>query len=223
MSRSKSKRRRKSKKRKHRSTRVPAPNRPSASRQERALLGSIKRRWQQVVAVSASRSIAAFVKRGWKYVCGLAAFCTIAGFVIAILWPRLHVRPGQATVPTNPFRTYFVLRNDGYLCSITDIDIACRVRKLRFKGLSAPTLAGPSFRGFDKKIAELRPTESHSVQFDRVIGIRGDAPIANADIEVIVTYSHLLRPWGRPETRYRFRIVGNDKGELEWAPVAVSM
>lgn len=218
MSRSKAKRRNKSKKRKHRSTRVPAPNRLLASRQERPLLGSVKRWWQQILAVSGSRSIAAFVKGRWKpvfYV--LPALCTIAAFMIVIWWPRLDFRPGEAVSPSDPFDTPFFLRNDGYL-SIKDIEFTCVLRDVRFR---VPQEGGIENIGLglpDAKVAKLGPGESHSVEFNRLFaGTR----VGQADIEVMLTYSPFLVPI-RLEKSQRFKMVRNPANELKWVPVARS-
>lgn len=137
--------------------------------------------------------------------------------------PKLTVYPSEPNSSTDPFKTKFILRNDGYLWVNIIDPYKCIVNKL----------SGPNNKliniNISMPITQIPRIESYEatsiyIPFNNYgIGTRG--PINYVDVEIIVSYYPAFFPYLKifnKEYRIRFITQQLTDGTLKWIPKARS-
>lgn len=143
---------------------------------------------------------------------------TVAGFVTAVLvlLPRLSVSSDVTLDPANPFKTPFILKNDGYF-SVYTVQVICLPLSEWAPGNNV-VVGGIGYTSRDLKKAEIRPDQG--VEFSCPEGISFSTPIADVRMELFVSFKATLFP----STKQCFPYItkADKSGNLRWFPDAPS-
>lgn len=84
---------------------------------------------------------------------------TVGGFLFTI-HPRISIEPGESLDPLQPFKTSFIIKNDGYW-RLVDIDYSLTIDKM--KTINNDRLENVGFGGLSEKIDKLGANESSTI------------------------------------------------------------
>jgi hypothetical protein len=109
--------------------------------------------------------------KGKKFLIFLKNTKTHVAFVIAVLsflfvvYPRISILPGESLNPFRPFKTPFIIKNDGYL-PLLDVDYSVKAETIKDANgngfINVPTI------GLSAKIPKLRSNTRSTVFIDQI-------------------------------------------------------
>lgn len=155
-----------------------------------------------------------------KTIVAIVSFLIAFGGFLFLIWPRISVYPNESLDPYKPFKTPFVIKNDGYL-AIRSINYSFVLNKvetenyLLFENIEVGTPA---------VISELGPNRTSVVDLrfiNRSIRTRDeskkiiDLPVKSADLHVKLTYKPYLIPYTFTDN-IRFKTYIKTNGEYIW-------
>ena len=130
--------------------------------------------------------------------------------VLFVVYPRFSVSPGTALDMNNPFKTPFMVKNDGYL-PMFNVKYALTAEKMELVGGATFTNCGGST---GNTIEKLSINKSSAFFIDRIFSMPPNL-VKSAVIFISVTYRPFLVPFTFTEN-VRFKAEINAKKEYVW-------
>jgi hypothetical protein len=156
-------------------------------------------------------------KKARKYLRLLKNTKTQMSFLIGVLgflfvvWPRVSVSPGEVFELYDPFKTPFVIKNDGYL-PITNINYSLAVDNAEFE--REISFTNVSFLNFGDSISKLAANRSSAIFIRRTIGMP-PGYLKSAEVNIVLNYKPYLIPYTFKET-FRFKTEKKTSGAYVW-------
>jgi hypothetical protein len=139
----------------------------------------------------------------------ISLLITLLAFLF-LVYPRIYLSPGDSLNTRNPFKTPFILKNDGYL-NIYNIDYTLSMEYI--EDISANQFAG-SMSPIKKTISKLNPNLSSVIFIDNLMSVP-DGYIKEARILINVTYRPSFVPFTFTKS-FRFKTEIKNTGEYVW-------
>lgn len=133
---------------------------------------------------------------------------------LIIFWPRLSIDQGEIIDPKNPFKTSFVIKNDGYVFCYP-VHYSLSFKKVELKGLS---IIGVEMEGFDEDIPRLCPNDSSTFSLRRTIDMPANF-VQAAEIYIDLSYKPQWLPvrFSRIfSSSHRFKVTQKENGDYIW-------
>lgn len=132
-----------------------------------------------------------------------------------IFWPRLSVDRGEDLDSRNPFKTSFVVNNNGYVFCYP-IHYSLAIKKVELENNINLTNVGMT--GFDEDIPKLCPNNSSTLSLQRTLAIPPNF-LKSAEIYIDLLYKPSWIP-SFLETMfkdsYRFKVARKANGDYVW-------
>ena len=135
----------------------------------------------------------------------------VAGFLF-LVYPRLSVYPSDPLDAHNPFKTPFIIKNDGYL-SIQDISYSLSPEHFQINGVS---ITGPDTfleSTFNQQIDSLKPNNTTIISIDSFVVLPDTVDVARLSLNI--NYRPYLIPF-KMMTRRKFTATRKNTGEYVW-------
>jgi hypothetical protein len=137
------------------------------------------------------------------------------GISLIIFWPRLSVDRGEDLDSQNPFKTSFVVNNDGYIFCYP-IHYSLAIKKVELE--NNINLINVGISGFDEDIPKLCPNNSSTLSLQRTLAIPPNF-LKSAEIYIDLFYKPLWIPsFFDPifKDSYRFKVAKKASGDYVW-------
>ena len=133
----------------------------------------------------------------------------VAGFLF-LIYPRFSVYPGTSLDLHNPFKTPFMIKNDGYL-PLYSVKYSLIAEKMELVNGVTFTNSGGST---GSTIEKLSPNKSSALFMNRIFAMPPNF-VKYARIFIHITYKPFLVPYTFTE-KIRFKTEINNNGEYVW-------
>jgi hypothetical protein len=137
------------------------------------------------------------------------------GISLIAFWPRLSVDCGESLDSQNPFKTSFVVKNEGYVfCYPVHYSLA--IKKVELE--NNINLIDIGITGFDEDIPKLCPNDSSTFSLQRTIAIPPNF-LKSAEIYIDLSYKPSWLPsWLNNifQDSYRFKVARKANGDYVW-------
>lgn len=141
-------------------------------------------------------------------------FFAVIGLLF-LIWPRLSVYPGQTVDPYKPFKTPFIVKNDGYL-PIANIKLSMLVKDVKTADGSVGGIGSrDGAKNKEDYIPVLRRDASYPFHIKQAGGI-APSSLQSEDVEIIISYRPYLIPFTLTETK-SFETAKDISGKYYWS------
>lgn len=149
----------------------------------------------------------------WKFVAFALVLLGAVATVYFFTW-RLSVTPGVTLKDSDPFKTMFILQNDGQF-PVYDVEFSCLTNFVKYPKGNKVTQLYERSETFD--IPKLGANEKTSTPclFDVYVYL----PPITADISLTVKYRPGFYPFHKTQ-HFRFLAARRDDGSYVWMPIA---
>jgi hypothetical protein len=145
-----------------------------------------------------------------KAIAVLVFLITVASFIF-LIYPRIYVYPGTSLDLSNPFKTPFIIKNDGYL-PIQNIHYELNVVKVT---TNVGFLSRNNVLKFADTIYNLNPNRSSPIFISIGARFGENIYITYADIHIVLTYTPFWVPYTITDN-IRFKTMRKSNGEYVW-------
>ncbi|MCK5538094.1 MAG: hypothetical protein KAI79_14810 [Bacteroidales bacterium] len=143
---------------------------------------------------------------------GLLFVISILGLLsLFTIWPRISISTSTALDPHNPFKTPFIVKNDGYL-SLYNIKYSLTAELLEMTNGTILNNCGSASNGI---IERLRPNSGSTLFVDKIFSVSNDK-VKTAKILVNITYKPISFISFTFTQQNRFIIKKNANDEYIW-------
>jgi hypothetical protein len=144
----------------------------------------------------------------------LAVLGLVGGY--ALFRPHVSIEPQMALNPVDPYTTQFNIKNESALFDIHNINAVCWPRNME-SGNNFRVISLAPLPNVHHEIKLLETGASSTVDCPPVVGGLGrwSGVIANAELEILVSYRQNWWPFARQE-RYPFASKRDVQGAVHW-------
>lgn len=192
----------------------------SRTRHKRAKVRKVQIEARRRLPQSKRARILAALKAGWH---GVAWAWKVLGVGLVLLgamatlyfftW-RLSVTPGGSLKDKDPFKTMFILQNDGQF-PVYDVTFSCFTNAVKYPNSISVEEHQETYETFDIPKLEANAQTSAPCSFDVHIPFA----VITADISLTIKYRPSFYPFYKTQ-HFRFLAARKDDGSYLWSPIA---